>query len=156
MTACWRDVSNAGGAVGFPYLPVTDDDVVPAVDELVASLDPVCERLLVATIEGTLAGWVVLSGNSWRVTRHWATVRRLQTALSHRGRGIGVALMREVARAATEDFQLDHLHLELRAEMGLEDFYERLGWTEIGRWPAALRLDGGVDRDMVLMSLSLH
>jgi hypothetical protein len=38
--------------------------------------------------------------------------------------------------------------------MGLEDFYARLGWREIGRWPAALRLSDGDDRDEVLMLLT--
>jgi hypothetical protein len=36
---------------------------------------------------------------------------------------------------------------------GLEDFYRRLGWQEIGRWPGALRFDHG-DRDEVLMLLT--
>ena len=37
---------------------------------------------------------------------------------------------------------------------GLEDFYGRLGWKEIGRWPGALRLASDDDRDEVLMVLS--
>jgi hypothetical protein len=63
--------------------------------------------------------------------------------------------MTEVARAASEDLALDHLHLELRSGMGLEDFYKSCGWQEIGRWPGALRMPEG-DQDEVLMSLSLR
>ncbi len=37
--------------------------------------------------------------------------------------------------------------------LGLEDFYGRLGWAEIGRWPDALRLAPGDDRDEILMIL---
>jgi len=83
-------------------------------------------------------------------------VLRVQTALEHRGIGVGRALMSEVERAARDDYRLDHLHLELRSGMGLERFYESCGWREIGRWPQALCL--GVDkfRDEVLMYLSLR
>ncbi|RDV48322.1 hypothetical protein DDV98_29620 [Streptomyces sp. IB2014 011-12] len=35
---------------------------------------------------------------------------------------------------------LEQLHLAARGGVGLEDFYGRLGWKEIGRWPGALRL----------------
>jgi hypothetical protein len=38
--------------------------------------------------------------------------------------------------------------------MGLEHFYARLGWREIGRCPATLRLAPGDDRDEILMVLS--
>lgn len=44
----------------------------------------------------------------------------------------------------------------LRGGMGLEGFYERLGWEIVGRWPAALRLAPGDDRDEVLMVLPLR
>ena len=40
LATCWRDVANAGGAVGFARrLPVADDVVRPVVDELVVGLD---------------------------------------------------------------------------------------------------------------------
>ena len=48
LVDCWRDVSNAGGAVGFPFLPVTDDDVAPATEAMLADLRPDGTRLLVA------------------------------------------------------------------------------------------------------------
>jgi hypothetical protein len=48
---------------------------------------------------------------------------------------------------------LEQLRLEARGGEGLEEFYGRLGWKEIGRWPGALRFDHG-DRDEVLMLLA--
>jgi hypothetical protein len=48
----------------------------------------------------------------------------------------------------------DELHLAARGGVGLERFYQRLGWREIGRWPGALRLGPGDDRDEVLMVLT--
>ncbi|SDX71977.1 Acetyltransferase (GNAT) domain-containing protein [Modestobacter sp. DSM 44400] len=132
LTVCWRDVANAGGAVGFAeLLPVTDDDVAPAVDGVVAALDPRLGRLLVAERDGALAGWLVLTGNANPVLAHWGRVTRVQTALAARGTGVARALMTEVHRAA-HDLGLELLRLEVRGGMGLEDFYARFGWTVAG------------------------
>lgn len=154
LLECWGDVSNAGGAVGFPFPPVSAEHVLPAIDAMVRSLDQDVNRILIATMNGELAGWLLLAGNSNELTAHWARVLRVQTALDFRNCGIGSALMEEVARTATEDLALEQLRLEVRAGMGLEGFYESCGWREIGRWPEALRLPGG-DRDEVLMALAL-
>lgn len=153
---CWRDVSNAGGAVGFPHPPVTDEHVQPAVDALVAGLRPGQSQLLVATIGGSLAGWLQLTGNDAPAFAHWGKVLRVQTALPFRGHGIGRALMVEVARTARDDLEWFQLHLEVRSGMGLEDFYRSSGWQEIGIWPNALRLGENDYRDEVLMLLQLH
>lgn len=154
LLECWRDVSNAGGAVGFPFPPVSDEQVLQSIETMVRALDPDVNRILIATVEGELAGWLLLAGNSSELTAHWARVLRVQTALGFRNRGVGRALMEEVARSATEDLALEQLRLEVRAGMGLEGFYQSCGWREIGRWPEALRLPGG-DRDEVLMALTL-
>lgn len=153
---CWRDVSNAGGAVGFPFLPVDDVQVRPAVDAMADSLDPVLNRLLLAHAGQALAGWLLLAGNTSKLTAHWATVRRVQTALAHRGAGVGRSMMAEAARAARDDLRLQQLHLELRAGLGLESFYGGCGWQETGRWPSALRLSEDDYRDEVLMVLPLR
>jgi len=153
---CWREVSNAGGAVGFPFLPVDDEHVRPALEIMLASLDAGLDRLLVATVDGALAGWLLLSCNASPLTDHWAKVLRVQTALGHRGTGVGRALMTEVARSARDELGLDQLHLELRGGLGLERFYAGCGWQEIGRWPGALRLREDDRRDDVLMLLPLR
>lgn len=148
-------MSNAGGAVGFPFLAVTVADVRDATVAMAASLSDHV-RLLVAIAGGSVAGWLLLSMNDSPLTAHSARVTRVQTDLPCRGQGVAVALMTEVARLAADGLGLEQLHLELPSGMGLEAFYEKLGWQEIGRWPAALRLAQGDDRDEVLMLLSLH
>ncbi len=57
LLTCWRDVSNAGGAVGFPFPPVSDEQVRPAVEAMVESLGTATDRLLLATADDALAGW---------------------------------------------------------------------------------------------------
>ena len=157
LTACWRDVANAGGAVGFAeLLPVSDDDVAPVVDELVAELDPRLCRLLIAIRNGHPAGWLLLTENADPVIAHWGRVTRVQTAPSVRGTGVARALMTELHRSARDDLGLDSLRLEVRGDWGLEAFYERFGWKVIGAWPGALRFSQHGRRDEVLMALDLR
>ncbi|MEU7937536.1 GNAT family N-acetyltransferase [Microbispora bryophytorum] len=155
LVECWVTVTNAGGAAGFPFPPVTSDEVAPVADQLIASLDPERGRLLLALVGGTLAGWLNVRRNVDPLIAHWGTVHHVQTHTSFRGRGIGAALMRQVRQVAREEMGLEQLRLAARGGVGLEDFYGRLGWKEIGRWPAALRLAPGDDRDEILMVLEL-
>jgi GNAT superfamily N-acetyltransferase len=153
---CWVAVTNTGGAVGFPFPPVSIDDVTPVADALISGLHPERTRLLLALEGEALAGWVALICNPNPFVAHWASVQRLQTHPSYRGRGIGAALMRRLHQVARDELGLEQLHLEARGGMGLEVFYARLGWREIGRWPKALRVAPGDDRDEVLMLFELH
>lgn len=52
MVTCWRDVSNVGGAVGFPFPLVDDGQVRQAVDGVVSSLDEGLNRVLVGLYGG--------------------------------------------------------------------------------------------------------
>jgi GNAT superfamily N-acetyltransferase len=151
---CWITVSNAGGAAGFPFPPVDASIVSPVADELIAGLSPGRSRLLVAQAGDALAGWVHLQRHPDPVVAHWGTISHLQTLPSLRGQGIGGALMIWARQVAREEMGLEQLHLAARSGMGLERFYARLGWREIGRWPGALRLAPDDDRDEILMLLT--
>jgi hypothetical protein len=62
---CWIEVANAGGAVGFAFPPVDASQAGPVADRLIADLDPDYNRVLLAEVDGVLAGWL------WDVTlRH--------------------------------------------------------------------------------------
>ncbi|MEV6397004.1 GNAT family N-acetyltransferase [Streptomyces sp. NPDC051907] len=155
---CWTGVANAGGAViarEFPPPPVSVDQVAPAVDRLVDGLDPQRGRLLVATVEGTLAGWLVVRRELHPLVAHCGEVNHVQTHTRCRGRGIGAALLHRVREVAREEMGLERLRLAARGGLGLEEFYRKLGWVEIGRWPGALRVAPGDDRDEILMTLAL-
>jgi GNAT superfamily N-acetyltransferase len=151
---CWITVSNAGGAVGFPFLPVDSTNVSPVADELIAGLHPGRRRLLLALADGTLAGWLSVWRDLNPVVAHWGTISHLQTHPAFRSRGIGSALMARARQTARDEMGLEQLHLAARGGMGLERFYRRLGWEVAGRWPGALRLAPGDDRDEILMILT--
>lgn len=150
LIACWIAVSNAGGAAGFPFPPVDASDVTPVADQLIGGLEPQRSRLIVAIHDGRLAGWVSLSRDLNPLVAHWGVVRHLQSHPELEGRGIATALMGRLHNVAREEMGLSQLHLAVRGGIGLEAFYERLGWREIGRWPSALRFPSG-DRDEVMM-----
>lgn len=151
---CWVEVSNAGGAAGFPFPPIDSSDAAPALDRILASLAPVSSRLLTATHRGRLVGWLHLRRDTSALVAHWGTLHHVQTLPCVQGLGYGTALMNEVRRIARDEMGLEQLHLAARGKAGLEGFYERLGWREIGRRPGALRLADGDDRDEVLMLLA--
>ena len=155
LVDCWTAVTNAGGAAGFPFPPVHTDDVAPVADELLGRLHPSRSRLVVATFDDALAGWVVLNRDPFRLVAHWGTVHHLQTRPGFRGRGVGSALMRELHTVARDEWGLEQLRLAARSGEGLEAFYGRLGWREVGRWPGALRFAPDDTRDEVLMLLDL-
>ncbi len=151
---CWFDVSSAGGAVGFPMHPVRRDEVASAARRLAHDVATGSTEVFVAERGDDVVGWVSLRLNSAAVATHWATVERLQCRPDARGLGIGTRLMAALTKHAAGT-GLEHLRLALRAGEGLEAFYGRLGWVEIGRHPGALRLSEGDDRDEVSMLLDL-
>ncbi|MGW2668296.1 N-acetyltransferase family protein [Streptomyces sp. NPDC001272] len=158
LAACWEEVVNSGGAVvaaAFPLPPVSRSQVAAVVEELVRALDPDLARMLVATAGGALAGWLVLRRDRHPLVAHRGTVNHVQTLPGLRRLGIGSALMERVRDVAREEMGLERLEIAVRDGLGLEDFYGKLGWTEVGRWPGALRVAPGDDRDEILMSLVL-
>ncbi|WTX00405.1 GNAT family N-acetyltransferase [Streptomycetaceae bacterium NBC_01309] len=154
LVDCWMRVANAGGAVGFAFPPVGFPEVAAAAEPLVAGLSPEYSRLLLALVDGRLVGWLHISRHADPLVPHWGTVQRVQTHPQFRGRGIATALMRRVRQMARDDMGLEQLRLDARGGAGLEEFYGRLGWKEIGRWPGALRFGPDDDRDEILMLLS--
>lgn len=153
LVRCWVDVTNGGGAVGF-LPPITTHDIEPTAAALVEGLHPLWSRLLVASDEAGITGWVTLERENHPLVRHWATVKRLQTHPRARKRGVASALMTLARTVALDELGLEQLHLTARGGLGLERFYERLGWRIIGRHPGALRVAPGDDRDEIHMVLA--
>ncbi|HEX4788167.1 MAG TPA: GNAT family N-acetyltransferase [Actinospica sp.] len=166
IVACWTDVSNAGGAVGF--LPgVTMDDVQPTARAQFAGVLAGRDRLVVGRVAegeqaGRLAALAFLVANDFAFTVHWQTVKRVMVHPDFQGSGYGYRLLAEVAAVAREA-GLERLHLDCRGGTGIELFYKRCGYEEIGRIPKALKLPERTGdapgaspyRDLVLMALEL-
>jgi GNAT superfamily N-acetyltransferase len=153
LLACWTDVSNAGGAVGF-VPPVTADDVEPVLAHLLEGVHAGRDVLAVLTVDGVTAGWAALVGSSSPLRRHWATVLRVQVHPSRQGEGLGRALMdgvHDIARQRGWEF----LSLTARGGTGVDGFYRGLGYREVGRLPGAIRVGPGDDREEVLLQLLL-
>lgn len=154
VASCWTEVSNAGGAVGFPFPPVSSEQVASATRQLTDEVARGSVRLYVAEQVTDVVGWVVLRLNASPLTRHWATVERLQSRPDRRGEGIGGLLLRSLYEDS-RTLRIEHLRLALRGGEGLERFYVRHGWIEVGRHPGALRLSKRDSRDEVFMTFDL-
>jgi GNAT superfamily N-acetyltransferase len=153
LLACWTDVSNAGGAVGF-VPPVTEDDVAPVLDKLLEGVHSGRDVLALLTVDGGTAGFATLVGSSSPLRRHWAMVLRVQVHPSRQGEGLGRVLMtgvHDIARAHGWEF----LSLSARGGTGVEGFYRGLGYTEYGRLPGAVRVAPGDDREEILLTIRL-
>ena len=153
LLACWADVSNAGGSVGF-VPPVTEGGVAPYLDAVIERVHRGRELLAVLRVDGRLGGFAVLSLSVSPLRRHWATVLRVQVRPELQGRGMGRVLMtgvHDIARARGLEF----LHLTVRGGTGLEAFYADLGYREFGRMPGAIRVAPGDDRDELHLTCRL-
>ncbi len=149
MRACWVDVTNAGGAVGF-VPPVTAADVEPALEHLVSGVHERGDVLVVLSVDGELAGFAGLVTSAHVLKRHWATVLRVQVHPSRQGSGLGRVLLEGVHDAARRH-GWEFVHLTVRGGTGTEAFYRSLGYREVGRIPGALRVAPGDDRDEISM-----
>lgn len=149
LLACWTDVSNAGGAVGF-VPPVTTDDVEPVLGRLLEGVHSGRDVLAVLTVDGVTAGWAALVGSSSPLRSHWATVLRVQVHPSRQGQGLGRALMEGVHEIARQR-GLEFLTLTARGGTGVDGFYRGLGYSEVGRMPGVIRVAPSDDREEILL-----
>ncbi|MCX4474083.1 GNAT family N-acetyltransferase [Micromonospora sp. NBC_01655] len=153
LVSLWVDVTNAGGAVGF-VAPVTAADVRPVAEAMFADVADGPDRLLVGYDGTRPVAVLVFTDNRFCLKAHWCVLKRVMVHPDTQGRGYGAALMREAERLGRK-MGREALHVTVRGGLGLERFYVRLGYREVGRLPGALRVAPGDDRDEVLMWLDL-
>ncbi|MCF7547702.1 GNAT family N-acetyltransferase [Pseudonocardia sp. WMMC193] len=149
----WVAVIRAGGAVGFaPDAPEAEIRGLAA-----RSLDEVrAGRLHLIALGGPedLDGVVFLQPGGGPVVEHRATVLRLMVHPQRQGRGLGRLLLAAAVDRARA-LGLTQLLLSARGGTGLPAFYRHLGWTEVGRFPRALRLGPADWRDEHWFQLDL-
>ena len=152
----WTAVSNAGGAVGF-VPPVTAELVRPTAEKQFAGVTEGPDRLLVGSEPetGRVAAVVFFEDQRFNLMTHWRLLKRVMVDPAAQGRGYGSELLAEAERVA-RGWGLSGLRLTLRGGLGLEDFYARSGYKEVGRVPGAIRVAPGDERDDVTMWLDLR
>ncbi|WP_432049805.1 N-acetyltransferase family protein [Verrucosispora sp. NA02020] len=153
IVALWVDVTNAGGAVGF-VAPVTADHVRTIADPTLAGIADGPDRLLLGYDGDRLVAMAIFTDPRFHLKTHLRVLTRVMVHPDTQGRGLGEALMREAERVGRV-LGLAALHVTVRDGLGLDRFYRRLGYREVGRWPGALRVGPGDDRDEILMWLGL-
>ena len=154
----WCRVTRAGGAVGF--LPTASREAhLPALaapEELRRSGLATAVVVRDPDSPGDPAG----AGLGWWVQEpvtllaHRRTAYRVMTDPDKRGRNLGRILMAAMHRAARAE-GAEIVTLGVRGGMGLEGFYARCGYEEVGRVVGGIRLAPGDDRDDVTMARRL-
>lgn len=150
----WCAVNDDGGAVGF--LPGAARSAVAqalsAHEEQMADGNAVA--VLLRATGGSVVGlgfWVAVANP---MLAHTRTGYRIMTDPTRRGRNLGrllLAAMHRVARARAVEL----VTVGVRSGLGITRFYERAGYTEVGRVPRAIRVAPGDDRDDIVLARRL-
>jgi GNAT superfamily N-acetyltransferase len=153
IVSLWTAVTNSGGAVGFVG-PVTEEDVRPFALASLREATDGPDHLLVGHQGDELVALLFLTDNRFPLKAHWCVLKRVMVHPDRQGYGHGRALLREAERLA-RSAGWEALHLTVRDGRGVEEFYRRLGYREVGRLPGALRVGPDDDRDEIQMWLPL-
>jgi GNAT superfamily N-acetyltransferase len=149
----WVAVVDAGGAVGFTA-PADREAVARTLRGQLRRVREGRDALGVLRHAGRVAGMAFLVESGSPLRRHWRTVLRVMVHPEHQGAGAGRLLL-EGMHGVARDLGLEQLLLSVRGGTGTERFYERFGYVEIGRHPAAIRLAPDDQRDEIVMWLTL-
>jgi GNAT superfamily N-acetyltransferase len=149
IVALWVEVTNTGGAVGF-VAPVTAERVRPVAEAAFAGVAEGLDQLLIGLARGEVVALLFVTDNRFELKDHWRVLKRVMVTPGSQGKGYGAGLMRE-AEALGRKLGLAGLQVTVRGGQGIEGFYTRLGYREVGRLPGALRVEPGDDRDEVYM-----
>jgi GNAT superfamily N-acetyltransferase len=149
----WVAVVDAGGAVGFTA-PADREAVARTLRGQLKRVRGGRDALGVLRHDGRTVGMGFLVESGSPLRRHWRTVLRVMVHPELQGTGAGRLLL-DGLHGVARDLGLEQLLLSVRGATGTERFYERFGYVEIGRHPAAIRLSPGDDRDEIVMLLAL-
>jgi len=136
-----QDAVDHGASVGY-LAPLALDGALGYWSPLTAALEPAQRRLLVAEIDGVIAGTVQLVLEARPNGNHRAEVAKLLVHTEYRRRGIATALMtalEEEARAAGRTL----LVLDTQAGEPAERLYGTLGYVRAGVIPSYARNPDG-------------
>jgi GNAT superfamily N-acetyltransferase len=145
----WIAATDAGGAVGFTA-PAPVELVAETLDEALGRVAAGVDLLGVLHNGERYVGMGLLISRGSALQAHWRTVLRLMVHPRHQGGGAGRMLM-EGLRGSAVDLGLEQLQLTIRDGLGLESFYEPLGYRIVGRHPRAVRVADADYRDEIML-----
>ncbi|MFC9694552.1 GNAT family N-acetyltransferase [Kribbella sp. NPDC056951] len=145
----WVAATDAGGAVGFTA-PAPVRQVAQTLDEALDRVAAGTDLLGVLHDGSRYAGMGLLSNRGSTLNAHWRTVLRVMVHPKHQGTGAGRILM-EGLRGSATDLGLQQLQLTIRDGLGLEHFYQPLGYRIVGRHPQAIRVAPNDYRDEIML-----
>lgn len=151
----WVAVTEAGGAVGFRP-PVDAVTVAPVVDELLRELAGSRSRAVTARDPaGVVVGLVVVVPGPPPRFAHRVTLRRLMVHPRWQGAAIGARLLAAAHDLAVDVFGTELAVVEVRDGLGLDAFYARHGYREVGRIPGGLAFEDGDRADELFLARAL-
>ena len=137
------DTVAQGGSVSFMH-PLAQDDACAFWDASLAQAARGVRFVLGAFDGETLIGTVTLHCDCPPNQPHRGEIAKMMTAASHRGRGVGTALLQEAERMARQNGR-SLLVLDTAVDEGATDFYQKLGYVLAGTIPDfALKPHGGL------------
>jgi len=148
LAALWLKVTLGGGSVGFGT-EVDPGDVLAVASRIVA--DAAAGRTDVLVLrgrDGTLVGTVRLERGSDVVVRHRAMLKLLMVDPERQGQGLGTRLV-DACLELARDLGIEQVYLSARSATGLEEYYAKIGWQGVGRFPGGVRVAAGDDHDEV-------
>ena len=133
----------SGGSVSFMH-PLALDDAQAFWEQSLSQAARGARYVLGAFEGDALVGTVTLHLDCPPNQPHRGEIAKMMTRMSHRGRGVGSALLQEAERLArTNNRTL--LVLDTAVDEGASDFYRKLGYTLAGTIPDfALKPHGGL------------
>jgi GNAT superfamily N-acetyltransferase len=149
----WIAATDAGGAVGFTA-PAPVERIAETLDEALGRVAAGVDLLGVLHTGERYAGMGLLIDRGSALQAHWRTVLRVMIHPQHQGNGAGRLLM-EGLRGSAVDLGLEQLQLTIRDGLGLEKFYEPLGYRVVGRHPRAVRVTADDYRDEIMLVMDL-
>jgi GNAT superfamily N-acetyltransferase len=149
----WIAATDAGGAVGFTK-PAPVELVAETLDGALGRVSAGLDLLGVLHNGERFVGMGLLVSRGSALQMHWRTVLRLMVHPQYQGNGAGRMLM-EGLRGSAVDLGLEQLQLTIRDGLGLEKFYEPLGYRIVGRHPRAVRVAPDDYRDEIMLVLDL-
>lgn len=141
LAAILQDAVHNGASVGY-LAPLSRADALAYWDSIIPTLATPQRILLVAEIDGEIAGTVQLVLETRPNGNHRAEVSKLLVHTDYRRRGIARALMQHIeaeARAAGRTL----LVLDTQTGEPAEELYVQLGYARTGVVPAYARFPNG-------------